>query len=526
MDDQEAHGAGAAAALPPRGEGGCPPFVKSPQWLEALRCRLSRCSQGHALAFWDALAGPEREALARELSEAELEALGPALGEALGRGEAAAGQPGQAGQAGAVLEPLPAELCGSSIASDPGSLRDWEEHGLLQVAEGRVAIVLLAGGQGTRLGVPYPKGLYDVGLPSHKPLLQLQAQRILRLQRLAEERHGKRGALPWYIMTSGHTREPMLAFLRERGFLGLCKDDVRLFEQRQIPALTPDGKVILETRGRLARAPDGNGGLYRALGDSGVLADMEARGVRYVHAYCVDNILARVGDPLFLGFCVRKGADCGAKVVEKQSPDEAVGVLCLSGGRARVVEYTELGAEQARERDHSGRLRLRAGNICVHHFTLDFLKLVVREFEPQLPFHVAHKKIAHVDESGNRVEPTKPNGIKMEKFVFDVFPFAKKFVQFEVRREDEFSPLKNSDSAGVDCPSSSRRHQMALHYRWIQGAGGRIVDEQGNDAPSPAEESETPTICEISPLISYSGEGLESHVKGRILRSPFVLGDP
>lgn len=509
MGDQEAAHGAAGAALP----------------LEALRCRLHRCGQEHALAFWGELTEPEREALARELGEADLEALRPSLEKAVAAGQP--GQPGQPGQAGAALEPLPEELCGSSIASDAESLRDWEEHGLLQVAEGRVAIVLLAGGQGTRLGVPYPKGLYDVGLPSHKPLLQLQAQRILRLQRLAEERHGKRGALPWYIMTSGHTREPTLAFLREHGFLGLCEDDVRLFEQRQIPALTPDGKVILETRGRLARAPDGNGGLYRALGDSGVLADMEARGVRYVHAYCVDNVLARVGDPLFLGFCVRKGADCGAKVVEKQSPGEAVGVLCLAGGgRPRVVEYTELGAEQARERDRSGRLRLRAGNICVHHFTLDFLKLVVREFEPQLPFHVAHKKIAHVDESGNRVEPTKPNGIKMEKFVFDVFPFAKKFVQFEVRREDEFSPLKNSDSAGVDCPSSSRRHQMALHYRWIRGAGGRIVDEQGNDAPSPAEESETPTICEISPLISYSGEGLESHVKGRTLRSPVVLGDP
>ncbi|KAF2429407.1 nucleotide-diphospho-sugar transferase [Tothia fuscella] len=509
-----------AEKLPGHATSGAPPQLPSEEAVKELQEKYKKAGQEQVFTFYDKLDTAGKASLYKQLSAFDPDHINKLTKKVLDPPKtdeptAESTKDTTAKDASSNIEPLPASALSSVLDSKEEDLKGWYESGLELIAENKVGVILMAGGQGTRLGSSAPKGCYDIGLPSKKSLFQLQAERIWKLQQLAQKKSGKGvPVIPWYVMTSGPTRGPTEAFFAENKYFGLEKENVFIFEQGVLPCISNDGKILLESKERVAVAPDGNGGLYTALINSGAVEDMTKRGVKHIHAYCVDNCLVKVADPTFIGFAASKDADIATKSVRKRSPKEAVGIICQRNGRPDVVEYSEIDDATAEAKDpkQPDLLKYRTANIVNHYYSCRFLESIP-EWSHRLPHHVARKKIPSVNiETGDVVKPEKPNGIKLEQFVFDCFPFITmdKFASMEIRREDEFSPLKNARGTGEDDPDTSKKDIMDQGRRWIEAAGG-VVEDEGDKSG-----------VEVSPKFSYGGEGLEL-MKGKTIKAPAVI---
>lgn len=384
------------------------------------------------------------------------------------------------------------------------------DMGMKAISANKVATILLAGGQGTRLGFDGPKGMYDIGMPSKKTLFCLIAERILKLTQLAEK-NGERVSIPLYIMTSPMNHDVTKKYFEENEFFGLPSEDVVFFAQGTLPCMTSEGLIIMESEYQCAMAPDGNGGIYPAMGRCGVLEDMKNRGIEHVHTFAVDNALVKPADPAFIGYCIDERADCGNKVLWKQDPHEKVGVIAERDGKPCIIEYSELSPDMAEQTKGMGRKKLLYGaaNICNHYYSIAFLANEVWPNQGKY-YHIANKKIPYWDaDKKDTVKPTENNGMKLESFIFDVFPLSKKMAILEVEREDEFAPVKNAPGSPSDSPDTARVLLSTLAKKWVKDAGAVFFIKDNG-------------LCEVSPLTSYGGEGLKKYDK-KIVQVSFTL---
>lgn len=317
--------------------------------------------------------------------------------------------------------------------------------GIEAIKDGKVGAVLLAGGQGTRLGLDKPKGTLNIGINRK---LYLFEQLMHNLMDVTDEAGT---FVPLYIMTSNINHDDTKNFFEEHAYFGYPKDYIRFFVQEMVPACDREGRVYMESLTEVAMSPNGNGGWFGSMVKAGLLEDIHARGIEWINVFAVDNCLQRIADPLFVGATIAYGRESGAKVVRKAAPDEKVGVLCTEDGKPSIAEYYEMTEEMATARKANGDLLYGFGVILNYLFSEKKLEEIA---DAHMPIHVVEKKIPYMDLDGAHVKPEVPNGYKFETLVLDMVHMMEDCLPYEVDRTKEFAPIKNLH--GVDSLDSAR----------------------------------------------------------------------
>lgn len=445
---------------------------------------LRQHGQEHLIQGWDALIEAQRKELKQQLASIDFGAIRKLYENRDASG--AALPPRQR------IQPIPVQ---PEVASG-----DMSRMGEESLRRGEVAALLVAGGQGTRLNFDKPKGMYPIGAVSSASLFRIHAEKVLATSQRYE------APVPLLVMTSPATHEETESHFREERFFGLPSNDVFFFRQGTMPSVDlATGKILLEKPGKIFLSPNGHGGALTALAESGVLSEIESRGIRHVFYFQVDNPLVKICDPSFIAFHIAAMSQASSKVVYKEKPEEKVGVFAEVDGRCSIIEYSDMPAEMAAERDERGDLRFRAGNPAIHIFTVEFLRWLTGS--NRLPYHLARKKVPYYDlAAGQPVSPATENALKFELFMFDALPLADRWLAMETSREEEFAPLKNA--TGADSPDSVRQAMSRLHARWLRASGASIPETPAGDPSYPVE---------ISPLYALDEAECKSKVKPHLL---------
>ncbi len=449
--------------------------------LEAATRELRRYDQAHLMQFVEQLSREEKLQLLQDIEALDLKLIGELVDRYVLR-EPKVELPKQVLPAPVYpAHPLPGQREKYQLA---------RQRGERLIAEHKVAAFAVSGGMGTRLKFDGPKGNVPATPLRNKTLFQIFAESIVATQ------HHYNCIVPWYIMTSPANHEDTVRSFRENNYFGLDPDNVMHFPQGMMPCFDKNGRMLLAAPGRLATSPDGHGGSLRALYNSGALADMARRGVEYISYFQIDNPLVYTVDPLFIGLHAMDSAEMSSKAVLKCEPLEKVGNFAVINDRVTVIEYSDLPDNLAYQRRDDDRLMFEWGSIAIHIINRSFVERInTRGFS--LPWHRADKRVPYIDENGNLIDPSQPNAVKFETFVFDALPLAEKSIILEIIRNEQFAPIKNA--SGVDSLPSSQALQIDRAARWMTMAGINV----------PRKPDGSPDVLiEISPLFALDADEL------------------
>lgn len=452
--------------------------------LEIARKRLEEFDQQHLLRYVDELDTESKQSLLDQIDGLDLEQISRWVEEYVLKDSAT--------DVPTDFEPAPYYSRSTDDPVEKEKIDRAEKIGRNLLRRGKLAAFVVAGGQGTRLGFDGPKGDFPISPVNNKTLFQIFAETIISASRKYET------SIPWYIMTSEINHQATIEIFEKNRWFGLDENDVMIFTQDKNPNFGFDGKILLRDKGQIAFSPNGHGGSLKALFDSGATADMKKRGIDYISYFQVDNPLVRVIDPLFIGLHSVDNAEMSSKALQKAYPKEKVGNFCLVDGRVTVIEYSDLPDEMAEKKNPDGSLVFELGSIAIHIISRKFVeKLNDKGFA--LPIHRAVKKIPHIDENGDKIDPAKPNGVKLETFVFDALPMAGESIILRTEREEEFAPVKNAE--GKDSPAVTRQMMVDRAAKWLESAGIEVPKNSDGKADCKLE---------ISPLFALSAGDVQA----------------
>ncbi|MHC4122276.1 MAG: UTP--glucose-1-phosphate uridylyltransferase [Planctomycetota bacterium] len=422
--------------------------------FERVKKTLKNHNQGHILAFWGQLTVSQQENLLAQIEDLDFSKVD--------NWTACLVKEGLSADIAAEIEPAPFYPVAPANAQQEHKYLIAKDLGEKMIRQGRVAAFLVAGGQGTRLGIDGPKGDFPVSPVKNKTLFRIFSETI----RAVSEKYTT--FCPWYIMTSSLNDSETREIFRMNDYYGLDKENVFIFQQGTLPNFTLDGKILLADKANIACSPDGHGGSLKALCRSGAVEDMKKHGIEYISYFQVDNPLVNIFDPLFIGLHALDKSEMSSKALIKKGPFEKVGNFCLVDGKVAVIEYSDLPDNIAEKTDPDNSLVFQLGSIAIHIISTSFVeKLNFKGFS--LPLHKAVKKISHIDSKGNFIEPDKPNGVKLESFVFDALSLASKSIILETLRSEEFAPVKNA--TGDDSPEVTKKIMIERAAAWLESAG-------------------------------------------------------
>lgn len=392
-----------------------------------IKEKLSEKNQLHLLKYIDELSSEEQNTLFSQIENIDWDFL-----DSLNRADEAVES---------KIEPLSA----LSINAIKANEAEYKNAGISAIKDGKLALLLLAGGQGTRLGHDKPKGTFNMGLTKDLSIFELLIEHTLDVVKEA-------GCyIHMYIMTSDINYEATTSFFKEHNYFGYNPEYIHFFVQELNPATDFSGKVLMTSKSTLALSPNGNGGWFSSMNKAGLLDGIFASNIEWINVFAVDNVLQRIADPVFLGATIKSNKSCGAKVVYKAAPDEKVGAICKMNGNPHIIEYYELSEDMMYQKNDDGTLAYGYGVILNYLFPINKLK---ETLDVKMPLHVVKKAVPCINDSGELVKPSEPNGLKYETLALDLIHEMDDCLVFEVDRNKEFAPVKNR--TGVDSVDSGR----------------------------------------------------------------------